>query len=99
VPFGPSAITTAFLLNSILQFAHIPRPLIAFDGFERLWRQPKALFLLLYGGRRFRTFNILDEGVREVLAIEVDTSLPDERVILTCPQLLGHRSSSFTPTR
>ncbi len=35
----------------------------------------------LYGGRRFRTLNILDEGVREILAIEVDTSLPAERVI------------------
>ena len=34
-----------------------------------------------YGGRRFRTFNILDEGVRAVFAIEVDTSLPAERVI------------------
>ena len=35
----------------------------------------------LYGGRRFRTFNILDEGVREGLAIEIDTSLPAERVV------------------
>jgi putative transposase len=35
----------------------------------------------LYGGRRFRTFNLLDEGVREVLAIDVDTALPTERVI------------------
>lgn len=30
----------------------------------------------LYQGRRFRTLNILDEGVREALAIEIDTSLP-----------------------
>ena len=35
----------------------------------------------LYGGRRFRTLNVLDEGVREGLAIEVDTSLPAERGI------------------
>ncbi len=28
----------------------------------------------LYGGRRFGTLNILDEGVQEGLAIEVDTS-------------------------
>ncbi len=35
----------------------------------------------LYGGRRFRTMNILKEGVPEALAIEVDTSLPAERVI------------------
>ena len=33
----------------------------------------------LYQGRRFRTLNILDEGVREALAIEIDTSLPAER--------------------
>ena len=30
----------------------------------------------LYSGRRFRTLNVLDEGVREALAIEIDTSLP-----------------------
>ncbi len=35
----------------------------------------------LYVGRRFRTFNVLDEGVRECLDIEIDTSLPGERVV------------------
>jgi putative transposase len=30
----------------------------------------------LYCGKRFRTLNIIDEGTRECLAIEVDTSLP-----------------------
>ncbi|SUC47976.1 Integrase core domain [Providencia stuartii] len=35
----------------------------------------------LYCGKRFRTLNIIDEGTRECLAIEVDTSLPAERVI------------------
>lgn len=30
----------------------------------------------LYVGKQFRTLNVLDEGVREVLAIEIDTSLP-----------------------
>lgn len=29
----------------------------------------------VYGGRRFRTLNVLDEGVRKALTIEVDTSL------------------------
>mgnify|MGYP003394247637 CR=1 FL=1 len=46
----------------------------------------------LYGGRRFRTFNILDEGVREVLAIEVDTSLPAERVIRVLEQVTAWRA-------
>lgn len=35
----------------------------------------------LYNGRKFRTLNVLDEGVRECLTIEVDTSLPAERVV------------------
>src|SRR5437879_8396304 len=37
----------------------------------------------LYQGRRFRTLNVLDEGVREALAIEIDTSLPAARVVRT----------------
>jgi putative transposase len=45
----------------------------------------------LYGGRRFRTCTVLDEGVREVLAIEVDTSLPAERVIRMLEQVIAWR--------
>ena len=41
----------------------------------------------LYNGRCFRTLNVLDEGVRECLAIEVDTSLPAERVVRVLNQL------------
>jgi putative transposase len=37
-------------------------------------------------GRRFRTLNVLDTVTRECLAIEVDTSLPGERVV----RLLDH---------
>lgn len=35
----------------------------------------------LFCGRRFRTFNLLDDFNREVLAIEIDLSLPAPRVI------------------
>lgn len=45
----------------------------------------------LYNGRRFRTFNILDEGVREVIAIEIDSSLPAERIIRTMEQIKSWR--------
>lgn len=45
----------------------------------------------LYAGRRFRTLNVLDEGVREGLAIEVDTSLPAERVIRVLEQVVAWR--------
>lgn len=35
----------------------------------------------LANGRKFRTFNVLDDFNRESLTIEIDTSLPSERVI------------------
>ena len=35
----------------------------------------------LFCGRRFRTFNVVDDFNREALAIEVDLSLPAQRVI------------------
>ncbi len=41
----------------------------------------------LYNGRRFRTLNVMDEGVREALGIEIDTSLPAERVVRFLKQL------------
>ena len=43
----------------------------------------------LYGGRRFRTLNVLDEGNREGLAIEVATSLPAPRVVRALNQLVA----------
>ena len=44
-----------------------------------------------YGGRRLRTLNILGEGVREGLAIAVDTSLPAERVVCVLEQVVAWR--------
>lgn len=45
----------------------------------------------LYCGKRFRTLNIIDEGTRECLCIEVDTSLPAERVIRAMERLKVER--------
>lgn len=45
----------------------------------------------LHDGRRFRTFNILNEGVREVLAVKVDTSLSAERVSRVLKQAVAKR--------
>jgi putative transposase len=45
----------------------------------------------LYQGKSFRTLNVMDEGVREVLAIEIDTSLPALRVVRVLEQLRGWR--------
>jgi putative transposase len=41
----------------------------------------------LYHGSRFRTLNVLDEGVREAVEIVIDTSIPGGRVTRTLEQL------------
>ncbi len=43
----------------------------------------------LYNARSYRIFNVLDEGNREALAIEVDVSLPSERVVAVLDQLVA----------
>lgn len=45
----------------------------------------------LYCGKRFRTLNVIDEGTRECLALEVDTSLPAARVIRVLERLQQER--------
>jgi putative transposase len=43
----------------------------------------------LYSARRYRILNVIDEGNREALAIEVDVSLPSERVLAVLEQLVA----------
>ncbi len=45
----------------------------------------------LYCGKSFRTLNVIDEGTRECLAIEVDSSLPSGRVIRVLERLKEER--------
>ena len=47
----------------------------------------------LYGGRPFRTFNVLDDGVREILDIEVDTSLPGPRIVRVLERIKAWRGT------
>ena len=42
----------------------------------------------LYGGRWFRTLNVIDEGNRQALGIEVATWIPSARVIRVLDQLI-----------
>jgi len=46
----------------------------------------------MVGGRRFRTFNLIDDCTREVLAIEIDTSLSSKRIIRTLERVILDRS-------
>ena len=43
----------------------------------------------LYNARRYRIFNVRDEGNREALAIDIDVSLPSERVVTVLEQLVA----------
>ncbi|MDA8962007.1 IS3 family transposase [Congregibacter sp.] len=45
----------------------------------------------LYCGKRFRVLNVIDEATRECLAIEVDTSLPAQRLVRVMDQLKVER--------
>jgi len=45
----------------------------------------------LYGGHRFRIFNIIDDFNRECPAVEMDTSLTGKRLIRVFEQLRSER--------
>jgi len=63
------------------------RPLLSGQGLNQVW----AIDFMadaLYGGRWFRTLNVIDEGNREALAIEIATSIPSLRVIRVMEQLI-----------
>jgi putative transposase len=65
----------------------IRQPLLAPVRLNEIW----ALDFMadaLYGGRPFRTLNVIDEGNREVLGIEIATSIPARRVIRVMEQLI-----------
>jgi putative transposase len=42
-------------------------------------------------GRRFRTFNLIDDCTREVLAIEIDISLSSKRIIRILERVILER--------
>jgi putative transposase len=62
-------------------------PLVAPTTHNRIWA---ADFMhdALYGGRPFRTFNLLDESNREALAIEVGQSITSARVIRVLERMI-----------
>ena len=49
----------------------------------------------LWSGRRFRTFNVNDDFNRESLRIEIDTSLPSQRVVRALDELIELRGAPW----
>jgi putative transposase len=63
------------------------QPLVAPIQLNEIWAL-EFMADTLYGRRAFRTLNVIDEGNREVLGIEVATSIPSLRVIRVTEQLI-----------
>jgi len=68
----------------------IKQPLLDLQEPNQIWSMD-FMSDSLYCGRRYRLLNIIDEFNRELLDIEVDTSLPSRRVINTLEKIAEFR--------
>ena len=64
-----------------------PQPLAVPQAINEVWSMD-FMHDTLEDGRTFRLFNVMDDFNREALAIEIDFSLPSERVIRALRQLI-----------
>lgn len=62
--------------------ARVKQPLQQQTAVNRSWSMD-FMSDSMVGGRKFRTFNVMDDCTREALAIDVDTSLSSKRIIRT----------------
>ena len=67
-----------------------PEPLTVPGGINEVWSMD-FMHDQLEDGRSFRLLNVLDDFNREALSIEIDFSLPSERVIRSLGQLISWR--------
>jgi putative transposase len=72
--------------------ARIKTPLVVPAAPNEVW-SVDFMADALWSGRRFRTFNVLDDFNREALRIEIDTSLPAARIIRALDELVELRGS------
>lgn len=67
--------------------ARIKQPLQQQTEVNKIWSMD-FMSDSMTGNRKFRTFNVIDDCSREVLAIEVDTSISSKRVIRTLDRII-----------
>lgn len=67
-----------------------PEPLTVPQQSNQVWSMD-FMHDQLQDGRSFRLFNVIDDFNREALGIEVDFSLPSQRVIRALKQIIGWR--------
>ena len=70
-------------------------PLAVPDKLNQTWSMD-FIHDQLTDGRRYRLFNVIDDCNREGLGIEVDFSLPAERVIRSLDQIIEWRGQPDT---
>jgi len=67
-----------------------PEPLVVPESINQTWSMD-FMHDQLVDGRNIRLLNVIDDFNREALGIEVDFSLPAERVVRTLEQIVGWR--------
>ena len=72
--------------------ARIKTPLVVPATANEIW-SIDFMSDALWSGRRFRTFNVLDDYNREALRIEIDTSLPSARIVRALGELVELRGA------
>jgi transposase InsO family protein len=85
LPFGRARSSASPGASGWLALPVAWSPAIGGQGRRGPWTRRQDV---LVDGRRFRTLNVLDIVTRECLAIEVDTSLPGQRVVRLLQQLI-----------
>jgi putative transposase len=70
--------------------SRVKQPLVKQEEINQSWSMD-FMSDSMVGGRRFRTFNLIDDCTREVLAIEIDTSLSSKRIIRTLERVILDR--------
>ena len=67
-----------------------PAPLATPEAMNQSW----SIYFMhdtLVCGRRFRTFNVVDDFNREALAIEIDLNIPAQRVVRVLGRIVANR--------
>jgi putative transposase len=75
--------------------SRVKQPLVKQEEINQSWSMD-FMSDSMVGGRRFRTFNLIDDCTREVLAIEIDTSLSSKRIIRTLERVILERGKPST---
>jgi putative transposase len=70
--------------------SRIKQPLVKQELINQSWSMD-FMSDSMVNGRRFRTFNVIDDCTREALVIEIDTSLSSKRIIRTLERVILDR--------